>query len=51
MGGQDDAARVQTRIDALLATMGAAPKLVGWRLRDKIGRRKAWYELPEEVER
>jgi hypothetical protein len=51
IGGQEDAARVQTRIDALLAAMEAAPKSVGWRLRDKIGRRKAWYELPEEVER
>ena len=51
MGAPDDAACVQTRIDALLAAMEAAPKSVGWRLRDKIGRRKAWYELPEEVER
>ena len=51
MGGQDDAVRAQSRIDALLAAMEAAPKSVGWRLRDKIGRRKAWYELPEEVER
>ena len=42
---------MQTRVDALLAAMEAAPKSVGWRLRDKVGRRKAWYELPEEVER
>jgi hypothetical protein len=42
---------VQPCIDALLAAMEAAPKSVGWRLRDKIRRRKAWYELPEEVER
>lgn len=43
--------RVQARIDALLAAMEQAPKSVGWRLRDKIGRRKVWYELPEEVDR
>ena len=51
IGGQEDAARAQAHVDALLAAMEAAPRSVGWRLRDKIGRRKAWYELPEEVER
>ena len=25
------------------------PKSRGWRLRDKVGERKRWYELPEEV--
>lgn len=48
---RDGVARVQAGADALLAAMETAPKSVGWRLRDKIGRRKVWYELPEEVER
>jgi hypothetical protein len=35
-------ARLQERIEA-------APKSRGWRLRAKVGERKRWYELPEEV--
>jgi hypothetical protein len=27
----------------------AEPKSRGWRLRAKVGERKRWYELPEEV--
>ncbi len=45
----EDVAQAQARIDGLLAAMEQAPKPMGWRLRDKIGRRKVWYELPEEV--
>jgi hypothetical protein len=48
---QEDASRAQAGVDALVVAMEAAPKSLGWRLRDKIGRRKVWYELPEEVER
>lgn len=45
-----DRDRVQGRIDMLLGAIDQAPKSMGWRLRDKIGRRKVWYELPDEVE-
>jgi hypothetical protein len=42
---------VQARIDSLITAIDSAPKSMNWRLRDKVGRRVAWYELPEEVER
>ena len=48
---QTDLLRVQSATDVLLATMESEPKSLGWKLRDKIGRRKVWYELPEEVDR
>src|SRR4029079_9231117 len=37
------------RLDALLEWIEAAPKSRAWRMRSKIGDRKRWYELPEEV--
>jgi hypothetical protein len=27
------------------------PKSMGWKMRSKIGDRKRWYDLPEEVDR
>jgi hypothetical protein len=51
VSAQGDIDRVQARADALVAAIDAAPKSLGWRVRDKIGRRKVWYELPEEVDR
>ena len=42
---------VDAGIDAVAAAMEAAPKSRGWRLRARIGERKQWYELPEEVDR
>jgi hypothetical protein len=42
--------RVSGRLAALLDWIEGAPKPRGWRLRAKIGERKRWYELPEEVE-
>ena len=36
------ARRLQERIEA-------TPKSRGWKLRDKVGERKRWYEFPEEV--
>jgi hypothetical protein len=47
----EKAAVVQGRIDTLLAAMAGAEKPLAWQLRDKVGRRKVWYQLPEEVER
>jgi len=44
-----DRAAVAQRIDALLERMDAEPKSRAWRLRARIGDRKRWYELPEEV--
>jgi hypothetical protein len=40
---------VGERIDALAAAMEAAPKTRRWKLRARVGERKRWYELPEEV--
>jgi hypothetical protein len=37
------------RIDALAERIEREPKGRGWKLRAKIGDRKRWYELPEEV--
>jgi len=40
---------VAGRIEAILARIGEEPKSRGWRLRARVGERKRWYELPEEV--
>ena len=44
-----DRETLDERVDALLARIEAAPKTRSWKLRAKIGDRKRWYELPEEV--
>jgi hypothetical protein len=41
--------RVHTRFDELLGRIEEEPKTRGWKLRAKVGERKRWYELPEEV--
>ena len=46
-----DARTVESRIDRLRAALDAAPKSMRWRARSVIGRKTAWYELPEEVDR
>ena len=43
-------ATVNQRLDELWERIDAAPKSRGWRLRDRIGDRKRWYEEPDEVE-
>ena len=45
-----DLERVGGRLDAVLDRIEQAPKSRGWKLRAKIGERKRWYELPEEVD-
>jgi hypothetical protein len=40
---------LRARIDALLARIEEEPKSRAWKLRARIGERKRWYELPEEV--
>ena len=44
-----DREAVANRVSAILERIEAAPKSRGWRLRAKVGDRKRWYELPEEV--
>jgi hypothetical protein len=46
----EDRARVESRFDQLLERIEEEPKSRGWRRRAKVGERKRWYELPEEVE-
>jgi hypothetical protein len=48
---EDERARVRDRIRHVLDRIEEAPKSRSWKLRARIGERKRWYELPEEVER
>ena len=38
---------LETRINKLLHAIEMVPKSFKWRLRDKVGERKLWYDLPE----
>jgi hypothetical protein len=40
---------VEARLQELLRRIEAEPKTRSWKLRAKLGDRKRWYELPEEV--
>ncbi len=40
---------VERRLDRLWERIESEPKSRGWRLRDRIGDRKQWYDEPEEV--
>jgi hypothetical protein len=42
--------RITERIQGLQARIEEEPKSFGWKMRAKIGERKRWYDLPEEVE-
>ncbi len=44
----DSEARIRARLGELRAAIVDAPKSLRWRARARIGRRMAWYELPEE---
>jgi hypothetical protein len=46
----EDRGRVESRFDELLQRIEDEPKSRGWRRRAKVGDKKIWYELPEEVE-
>ena len=46
----DDRERIEGRFDDLLQRIEAEPKSRGWRRRAKVGDKKRWYDLPEEVE-
>ncbi len=45
-----DRQRITGRIQELQARIEEEPKSFGWKMRAKIGERKRWYDLPEEVE-
>lgn len=47
--GFDAGERVAARLERLIAALDGAPKSRGWKLRARLGDRKRWYELPEEV--
>ena len=44
-----DHAIVAERIVRLESELARAPKTLKWRMRSRMGRRVAWYDLPEEV--
>jgi hypothetical protein len=44
-----DREAVSDRVSLILERIEAEPKSRSWRMRAKIGERKRWYELPEEV--
>jgi hypothetical protein len=47
--GFDAGERVANRLSRLREELDKVPKTRGWKLRSRIGDRKRWYELPEEV--
>jgi hypothetical protein len=49
LDGFAGAPAVAERAGALAERVEAAPKSRRWRMRAKIGERKRWYELPEEI--
>jgi hypothetical protein len=42
--------RIADRVRDLLERIDEEPKTFGWKVRSKIGERRRWYELPEEVD-
>jgi hypothetical protein len=44
-----DRARVLERVDRLWQRVEREPKSRRWRMRDRVGDRKRWYEVPDEV--
>jgi hypothetical protein len=47
---EDSERRITGRIQELQARIEEESKSFGWKMRSKIGDRKRWYQLPEEVE-
>ena len=47
---QSERAVVEERLDRLWERIETEPKSRGWRLRDRIGDRRRWYDEPEEVD-
>ncbi|HEY7621673.1 MAG TPA: hypothetical protein VH834_17975 [Solirubrobacteraceae bacterium] len=44
-----DRAQIADRFGEIVERVEAEPKSRGWKLRAKVGERKRWYDLPEEV--
>lgn len=42
---------MRARLGGLEAALQAAPKSMRWKMRDRVGEKVKWYELPEEVRR
>lgn len=42
------AGRLGKKIEDLMVRLEGGPRRLGWRLRNMIGERRVWYELPEE---
>jgi hypothetical protein len=49
LDGFEHRQRVERQVEHYLSALEEAPKSRGWSLRARIGPRKRWYELPEEV--
>jgi hypothetical protein len=47
----DQQAKLEQNLAALERGLAEAPKSLQWRVRDRVGERVKWYELPEEVKR
>jgi len=45
-----DRQRISERLGSVLQRTEEAPKSRGWKLRAKIGDRKRWYDLSEEIQ-
>lgn len=43
--------RLRARLGGLEAAMQSSPKSMKWKMRDRVGEKMKWYELPEEVRR
>jgi hypothetical protein len=42
---------MRSRLGELEAALATSPKSMKWKMRDRVGEKKQWYELPEEVRR
>jgi hypothetical protein len=49
LAGFDSGELVAERLRRLRAALDEVPKSRGWKMRARVGDRKRWYELPEEV--
>jgi hypothetical protein len=47
---EDQRFQVDAAIDRIEAAMNEAPKSRSWKLRDRVGERKKWYDEPEEID-
>jgi hypothetical protein len=47
----EEARLITERVQTLQHHLQQSPKSISWKMRDKLGRRVQWYDLPEEVRR